>query len=329
MGSVVKAQTLRSAIAGAVAQLKSYNVPAVCERLGLAPGTEEEAFASKARYVTGRLQNLSLTDLVRVAQRFVEDYDDAELEAVLGSMGPRGVDGSFKNLIFAADGPKPKIVLRDAVDNILEIVENGEHCLVYDRPLGPDGLTLRALADWWRSRQPDRAGDEDAEAARHLHKRLRASLDSPPERVLFDAYGTFYPQPGGLDLPALIPQVYLHYDPYVRRPSRPGLLARQRMDFLLLLPGRERIVIEVDGAQHYSRPSAAVPSGTPFADIKVEDRVPDPAAYAAMVAEDRRLRLAGYEVFRFGGHELCGPRGHAAALDFFTALRNRSKARAG
>jgi hypothetical protein len=24
-----------------------------------------------------------------------------------------------------------------------------------------------------------------------------------------------------------------------------------------------------------------------------------------MVAEDRRLRLAGYEVYRFGGHELC------------------------
>lgn len=27
-----------------------------------------------------------------------------------------------------------------------------------------------------------------------------------------------------------------------------------------------------------------------------------------MVAEDRRLRLAGYEVYRFGGHELQDPK---------------------
>lgn len=29
-----------------------------------------------------------------------------------------------------------------------------------------------------------------------------------------------------------------------------------------------------------------------------------PTRYAEMVAEDRRLRLAGYEVYRFGGAEL-------------------------
>jgi very-short-patch-repair endonuclease len=59
------------------------------------------------------------------------------------------------------------------------------------------------------------------------------------------------------------------------------------MDFLFLLGGRRRIVIEVDGRQHYADGAQA-----------------SPQRYAEMVAEDRRLRLDGYEVYRFGGAEL-------------------------
>ena len=47
-------------------------------------------------------------------------------------------------------------------------------------------------------------------------------------------------------MPALIPQVYLHYDPAVVRTLRHrASFPRQRMDFLLLLPNRARVVIEV------------------------------------------------------------------------------------
>lgn len=54
-----------------------------------------------------------------------------------------------------------------------------------------------------------------------------------------------------------------------------------------------RIVIEIDGRHHY-----AVQDGqTPDRYIASAQR------YAEMVAEDRRLRLMGYEVYRFGGHE--------------------------
>jgi very-short-patch-repair endonuclease len=60
------------------------------------------------------------------------------------------------------------------------------------------------------------------------------------------------------------------------------------MDFLLLLPGHVRVVIEVDGVQHYAndRGEAA------------------PSKYADIVSGDRDLKLLGYEVFRFGGWEL-------------------------
>ena len=44
--------------------------------------------------------------------------------------------------------------------------------------------------------------------------------------------------------------MYLHYDPYTKRNS--GILPRQRMDFLLLLPNRKLVVLELDGVRHYA-----------------------------------------------------------------------------
>jgi very-short-patch-repair endonuclease len=63
----------------------------------------------------------------------------------------------------------------------------------------------------------------------------------------------------------------------------PDALLRHRMDFLLLLPRGERIVLEVDGETHYAANGR-----------------PDPRQYADGVRADRELKLAGYEVFRFG-----------------------------
>jgi very-short-patch-repair endonuclease len=80
-------------------------------------------------------------------------------------------------------------------------------------------------------------------------------------------------------------------------------LPRQRMDFLILLPNRQRIVIEVDGKHHFS-----------------EDDLPSLKVYADMVSADRELRLAGYEVYRFGANELVGDRAEARITDFFDKL---------
>jgi hypothetical protein len=49
-----------------------------------------------------------------------------------------------------------------------------------------------------------------------------------------------------------------------------------------------------------------------------------PERYAEMVAEDRGLRLRGYEVCRFGGHELQdSPDTTARLTAFFDALAGR------
>ena len=209
----------------------------------------------------------------------------------------RGVGGRPKNLIFASRGPKPEIGFADAINNDIVILSGEDSCLVYDRPIGSNGLLWSELVAWWGDVTP-RGNASD------LGARLQVSLASDAERMLFATYfKTYRPQLGDA-LPALLPQVYLHYDPAVVKMLRHRLpLPRQRMDFLLLLPSRQRIVIEVDGKHHFS-----------------EDDRPSLKVYADMVSADRELRLAGYEVYRFGANELVGLDAEARIVDFLEKL---------
>jgi very-short-patch-repair endonuclease len=159
------------------------------------------------------------------------------------------------------------------------------------------------LVSWWSEQQNITSLPREEQETR-LHQRLFASLDSPPEKLLFGTYFQHFPRIAGHKLPALIPQVYLHYDPKTLSQLPNGQrLVRQRMDFLILFSNHERIVLEVDGKQHYS-----------------ENNLARPDLYASMVAEDRRLRLAGYEIYRFGGYELRDEIGKNIVVDFFNAL---------
>ena len=213
-----------------------------------------------------------------------------------------GVAGRPKNLIFASEqgGFKPILGLADAINNDVAVLEHEETCLVYEEALTEDGLLWDELVTWWASK---RGLDEDA-ARRSLGGRLRKALASPPEILLFDSYFKAMKPRMGSGLPALVPQVYVHYDPKTARErgdERKFLV--QRMDFLLLLPKRRRVVVEVDGAQHYSK-----------------DGKPSPKVYADTVRADRELRLRGYDVYRFGGHELQGDAGKALVAAFFEEL---------
>jgi len=212
--------------------------------------------------------------------------------------------GCPKNLIFASS-IKPDLRFRDSVNNDIEIVTNADRVLVYDRPIGMDGLLWRDLQLWWS----ETAGIADAEAAKKsLYRRLRESLppNSPPQAVLFGAfYGGF--GSGVPDLPALLPEVWLHWDPRTVKERGRDALLRFRMDFLLLLPQGVRIVIEVDGKHHYADDAGRA----------------DVVRYAQMVAADRELKLAGYQIFRFGAHELLCDSADALVKTFFESLFKR------
>lgn len=211
-----------------------------------------------------------------------------------------GVRASPKNLIFASQ-IKPDLRLRDAINNDVEIVTNAERVLVYDRPFGVAGLCWKELQDWWSDRE-----SLTAEVAKStLYKRLLESLpaDSPPQRLFFQSYFKHFRQAIPA-LPALLPEVWLHWDPKTAEERGPEALFRFRMDFLMLFPNSVRVVIEVDGKHHYSDNNGQAST----------------SAYAAMMEADRDLRLAGYEVYRFGAQELNATHGSAVAVDFFERL---------
>ncbi|GAA4307070.1 hypothetical protein BJY14_008007 [Actinomadura luteofluorescens] len=173
--------------------------------------------------------------------------------------------GAVKQLVFAADGPKPKIVLADLVSGDIRITENEQYCLVYDQPIKRAGLTWGDLLAWWRTRRSFPKEVPDVDVGRDLWRRLYASLHKlpesaerrqrSPEQMLFHTYTDMFPiSDAGSRFPALVPQVYVHYDPQTRR-QRGGAdsaLGRERMDFLLLLSHGVRVVVEVDGKQHYA-----------------------------------------------------------------------------
>ncbi len=129
----------------------------------------------------------------------------------------------------------------------------------------------------------------DEEAKRSLYHRLARSLpaSSPPQRNLFDLYHEIH-RSAVPDLPALLPEIWLHWDHKTARERGRDALLRFRMDFLFLLPHGQRVVLEVDGSRHFTS----------------DDGQPDAARYASGVRADRDLKLSGYEVFRFGATEL-------------------------
>ncbi|RZM27153.1 MAG: hypothetical protein EOO88_14395 [Pedobacter sp.] len=226
--------------------------------------------------------NLINTHLVKDRLQ-IAPSDNISGHLVYKISGLGGINEPVKNLIFAAAGFKPEIVIEDALSNRIRIVKNAEYCLVYDRPLKTTGLMWIDMVNWWAKLNNSVSSLEQAVG---LRNRLRLTLASEPEIVLFDAYYSAIGKQMGKKLPALIPQVYLHYDPYSIRQHGVNYLLRQRMDFLILI-NNARIVIEVDGKQHYST-----------------DDKPSPKKYSEMVRLDRELKLLGYEVYRFGGYEL-------------------------
>lgn len=248
------------------------------------------------------LEGLASADVIsdEPVQRSFVNAVNPHLRAIGVELRETGTDGGYpvfsvvstrlkknsrpKNLIFASP-VKPDIRFRDAIDNDIEIVENADSVLVYDRPIGADGIRWRDLQTWWKEAHQLQSDDEAKSA---LYKRLRKSLlsNSPPQLLLYDLYHEIF-STSVQDLPALLPEIWLHWDPKTVQMRGADALLRFRMDFLLLLPRGQRVVLEVDGMQHYANNGR-----------------PDPSAYASNMRADRDLKLSGYEVFRFGGAEL-------------------------
>ncbi|MER5639210.1 hypothetical protein ABT095_19895 [Kitasatospora sp. NPDC002227] len=214
----------------------------------------------------------------------------ADRERSLSTAGYRGLNGDLKNVIFAATY-KPEIVMVDVAQGIIAITKNAEHCLTYDRAITAAGLTMQDLIEWWGRRDENFLLSTDSQIAR-LQARLEASCNpkSEPERELLRFYWQLAERRGFGAMPAILPQVYLHDDPLTQkaRDMKGGrVLDSQVRDFMMFLPGGRRVVLEIDGKEHYATQDGRV----------------DASAYAKTARDSRRLTLHGYELYRFGGFE--------------------------
>ncbi len=195
--------------------------------------------------------------------------------------------------------------------NTIDIVANAEYCLVYDKPILSKGLSWGDLVIWWQEKNSQVA----YQIEQNLYSRLEASLKYLAEKFLFNVYYNLFNEILAEKLPALIPQIYFYYDPKTlediqmlreryeqERPSFPI----QRIDFLILFSDKDRVIIEIDGKQHYScEEEIMVKTNGKYHLAKKSIAIPE--KYATLASEDRKLQLRGYEIYRFGGYELCGP----------------------
>lgn len=244
-------------------------------------------------------RRISNTELVNVVNRYI-DHDGYKL-VVSDTIGDKnfykcistriGVQGEVKNIIFAAKY-KPEIVFDDALNNDIRITKNENQCLIYNRPIPPTGVMWNDLVDWYAEEMNI---DENREIV--FIKRLCECLDtsfkaqgakSGPETWMLQAYYNLKKELGK-DLPALIPQVYLYYDPQTLKQRGYKLFEHQKMDFLMVFSHKDRVVIEIDGRQHYAEGNSA-----------------SPRLYSEMVRAQREMTLFGYDVYRFGGYEFVG-----------------------
>ncbi len=182
--------------------------------------------------------------------------------------------------------------MRPLYSGLRKTIKNENQCLIYNRPIPSTGVMWNDLVDWYAE---EKNIDENREIV--FIKRLCECLDtsfkaqgakSGPETWMLQAYYNLKKELGK-DLPALIPQVYLYYDPQTLKQRGYKLFEHQKMDFLMIFSHKDRVVIEIDGRQHYAEGNSA-----------------SPRLYSEMVRAQREMTLFGYDVYRFGGYEFVG-----------------------
>lgn len=198
----------------------------------------------------------------------------------------QGQQEPIKNIIFAAKY-KPDIVLDDALSNDIRVV-NANGALIYDQGIPADGISWETLANWYELLDLDNTEKE-------MDLLFYNCLDSEPERLFYKAYISYLTS-HGKHIPALIPQVYMYYDPKTKAQREWQIFEHQKMDFMMIISPTQRVVLEIDGYQHYAEDEVA--PGTAY------KHYASPARYAEMMKAHRAMSLAGYDVYRFGGREL-------------------------
>jgi hypothetical protein len=252
-------------------------------------------------HISSELLSIPDERLIDLSKAVIEDLKDSfttrnsllALESELG-FSPTRLDRIY--VVFATD-KKPDIVIKDLIKGQIDIKDGGGGLIFHDY-LGRESLSWGRLINWFEHNYFDRMLGSTPQ--NQLRDRLldAVSKDSPAEQAFFRTYWDYTIQ--DYDMVALLPQVWLQYD--ARTASQRGgtsAFKHQRMDFMLLLKNNRSLIIEIDGRDHYARVLNPRP-----AEYKYDIYVADPDRYADMMAEDRAMKFAGYEVLRYGAKKI-------------------------
>ncbi len=182
---------------------------------------------------------------------------------------------------------KIQLMIQDVVESDLTIIDDLKDLyMVFAENISEDGLTWGQLFEWWEKR--------NGKTRQDLIRKLR-SVCNEPEKFFFDEYYSLYKDDY---YPAILPQVTISYSPILSKSDLEKLNIvpehRYTMDFMVIPNKNTKIVIEIDGIEHYSYKN---PDNINVASTRL---------YAEQMKSDRKLKLKGYTIFRFGGHEFKG-----------------------
>lgn len=77
---------LRHQLASGISDAKAYDVPALCRRLNLADGTEQEAFASKYKYAQKRVAELAGTEVLASSRSLLAEEEHFALGEIVAKI---------------------------------------------------------------------------------------------------------------------------------------------------------------------------------------------------------------------------------------------------
>ncbi len=156
---------LRNSLGDVIAREKAYNVPALCERLGLEAGEESEAMSGKFRYASTRLASVAGDRLVAIAELLLEEEHDfglAELVAKVSEAGTSAVTELTRRRLLAGFDGEPLCTEYDEIEFVETIwpiaaIPGSQNNVIFDdigfRSLKDDIFQHMRRNDDWSNRE--------------------------------------------------------------------------------------------------------------------------------------------------------------------------------
>lgn len=138
-------KAIRSRAADVISGTKAYDVPALCTRIGLADGSEDEAMRSKFKYAHSRLMELAVDQVVAASRLLISEEDDfwlAEYVAKVDELGTSPVSMRTRRRLFDALTGTQLCTEYDEIEFIEQVIPIGSI-----RTTTPSDMEERTLKD--------------------------------------------------------------------------------------------------------------------------------------------------------------------------------------